>query len=215
MPHVRPLASRRLRPAVAALAAAAALLAHAPTAGAQPATPAPPPLPPFRNSVATNILGIPFGLFSFEYERALTLPGLTFGVGGSHYTGDIDDDDDEFEVSGEDRNTWAEAKLHYYPSERAFRGFAIGLTAGVHSARGIACQDGVFDGCGRLPQVRRTQTGATIGVLANYDRIIGSRERFRVGLGVGAKRVLRNVRESRDVLEQVYPDGRFVVGFTF
>lgn len=202
-----PFARRR----AAAAALAAALLAPASSLEAQGGAPPPPPLPTHRNSLATNILGIPFGLFSLEYERATAVPGLTVGLGGSHFTGDIEDDDG----SGDDRNSWVSGKLHYYPSERAFRGFSIGLTAGVHSARGDACDfSDVFGNCAGPRAERRSQTGATLGVLANYDRIIGSRERFRLGIGVGAKRILRDVRD-RDVLDQVYPDGRFVVGLTF
>ena len=200
---------------VGAAFVACTLLAHAPALGAQEAarpTPAQPAPPPQRNSIAGNLLGIPFGLFSLEYERALTVPGLTVGLGGSHFAGDLEDDDD---TGGSDRNSWLAGKLHYYPSERAFRGFSVGLTAGVHSTRGDACDfDDVFGGCRGARAERRTQTGATLGVLVNYDRIVGSRERVRVGLGLGAKRVLRDVRD-RDVLQQVYPDGRFVVGFTF
>jgi hypothetical protein len=196
----------------ASSAYAAALLAIVPAAGAQQA---PPPQPVQRNALATSILGIPFGFFSLEYERATPLPGLTFGVGGSHFSGDLDDDDDSGDEADDDRNTWVQGKLLYYPSERAFRGFSVGLSAGFHAATGRACaRTDAFGNCVTLPTERRTETSPTVGVLANYDRIIGSRERFRVGLGVGARRVVRDVRR-RDVLEQVYPDGRFVVGLTF
>lgn len=206
-----PMSLPRPRTALVACAAGVALALPAAALGAQEA---PPPPPAQRNAIATNFIGIPFGLFSLEYERATAFPGLTVGVGGSYYSGDLDDDDDP--ADGDDgRESWAEAKVMYYPGERVFRGFAIGITGGVHSSRGYTCEGrGPLGGC-ISPARLRTQAGPTLGVLVNYDWLIGRQDRFRVGLGVGAKRVLRQVSESRDVLEQIYPDGRFVIGFTF
>ncbi|MGZ8493081.1 MAG: hypothetical protein ACXWZS_12845 [Gemmatirosa sp.] len=154
---------------------------------------------PWRQAIAVNALALPFGLFSAEYEVALATPGFTLGLGGSWLT------------TGDERESWVEGKALYYPGERVFRGFSVGLTAGVHSARndnGVICDFG----CVRTP--RRTQTAPTAGVLVNYDWLLGRQQRFRVGLGVGAKRVLRDV-ESEDPLMQVYPDGRFVIGVAF
>jgi hypothetical protein len=180
-------------------AAGACVLAAAAPLVAQ--TPAPPvDIGPWRQAIGVNALALPFGLFSAEYEAALASPGFTVGLGGSWLT------------TGDDRNSWLEAKALFYPGERPFRGFSVGLTAGVHSARndnGAVCG---INGCSNLP--RRTQTAPTAGVLVNYDWLLGRQEKFRVGLGVGAKRVLRDV-ESGDPLEQVYPDGRFIIGVVF
>jgi hypothetical protein len=149
-------------------------------------------------SVAINPLAIPFGVFSAEYEVALPTPGFTFGVGGTYFS----DDDD--------RDSWVEAKALYYPNERTFRSFSVGLTAGVHSARRNtgSCD---FLGCSAEP---RSQTAPTLGVLVSYDWLLGRQERFRVGLGAGAKRILKDVG-GNDPLEQVWPDGRFVIGFVW
>jgi hypothetical protein len=204
MPLSRPLYTLAVGAAAALAAPAAALRAQA----------APPPPPAQRNAIATNFIGIPFGLFSFEYERASSFPGLSVGIGGSHFTGDLDDGDGEFD-SDDDRESWAEVKVMYYPGERAFRGFAVGITGGVHAARGYSCDaSGPFGGCVVAGAVR-TQSSPTLGVLVNYDWLIGRQDRFRVGTGVGAKRVLKDVNANRDVLSQVYPDGRFIIGFTF
>jgi hypothetical protein len=48
----------------------------------------------------------------------------------------------------------------------------------------------------------------------SYDWLLGRQEKFRVGIGAGAKRVLRDVNDGSP-LEQVYPDGRFVIGVAF
>ena len=178
-------------------ALAIAALALAGRAGAQSG---PPPIQPFTQSIAVNPLAIPFGLFSAEYEAALPTPGFTIGIGGSYY------------ADNGDRDSWVEAKALYYPNENAFRGFSVGLTAGVHSARNVPGCGGLFDDCGT--NARRTQSAPTLGVLASYDWLLGRAQRFRVGLGVGAKRVLKDVNNT-DPLEQVYPDGRFVIGVVF
>jgi hypothetical protein len=182
--------------AVGALAAVAAPLA-APVAAQTPAPAV--DIGPWRQSVGVNALALPFGLFSAEYEAALASPGFTIGLGGSWLT------------TGDDRNAWVEGKALFYPGERPFRGFSVGLTAGVHSARNdnaLICDFGCSN------RQRTTQTAPTAGVLVSYDWLLGRQEKFRVGLGVGAKRVLRDV-DSNDPLAQVYPDGRFIIGVVF
>jgi hypothetical protein len=201
MPLPRPL---RLRTALAAAVLAAATLAGR----LEAQTPVPPvDLGPWRQAFAVNALAIPFGLFSAEYEAALASPGFTIGVGGSWVT------------SGDDRHAWVEGKALYYPGERPFRGFSVGLTAGIHSARnrGDCENDTLFEGCAIPDEQRpfRTETAPTLGVIVNYDWLIGRQERFRIGLGGGAKRTLRDVGRTSGVLEQVYPDGRFVLGVAF
>lgn len=178
---------------------AAALALTAAAADAQPAAPAAPPVLPFQQSIAINPLAIPFGLFSAEYEVALATPGFAFGVGGSYVSQD------------HDRDSWVEAKGLYYPNEVTFRGFSIGVTAGVHSSSRHVVRD-----CFNAPctETRRSQTAPTLGVLASYDWLLGRAERFRVGVGAGAKRILKDVGGS-DPLEQVWPDGRFVIGVIF
>lgn len=187
------------RPLAALVAAATAATLAASPAAAQ-VVPAPADPGPWRQAVAVNALGLPFGLFSAEYEAALPSPGFTIGLGGSWFAWEGD------------RDAWVEAKALYYPGERAFRGFSVGLTAGVHSARN---NDGIgfctFEGCS---STRRTQTAPTTGVIVNYDWLLGRQQRFRVGVGAGAKRVLRDV-SGPDPLAQVYPDGRFVLGVAF
>lgn len=176
----------------------AALVATAVTARAQSAPPQPSTLLP-QSSIAVNPLAIPLGVFSAEYEGALPTPGFTMGIGGTYYK------------DGHDKDAWLEVKGMYYPNETPFRGFSIGLSAGIQSAtrNQTTCTPG-FTGCTTSP---RTQSAPTLGVLASYDWLLGRQERFRVGLGAGAKRVLKDV--SGHPLEQVYPDGRFVIGVVF
>ena len=99
---------------------------------------------------------------------------------------------------------WISGKLLYYPNEDVLRGFSVGLTAGAHSAEGEEFSS----------QPGERQTAPTLGVIANYDWLLGRAQRFRVGIGAGAKRVLKDV-DAADPLLQVYPDARFVVGIAF
>ena len=196
--------TRSRRSTTRSLAVLAAAVVGLPfLSAAQPAAPAPAPLLP-QQSVAVNPLAIPFGLFSGEYEAALPTPGFTLGIGGSYY------------ADNGDRDSWIEAKALYYPSETPFRGFSVGLSAGIQSARNSPNCGGFLDSCSnsQAAATRRSQTAPTLGVIVSYDWLIGRQERFRIGLGAGAKRVLKDVG-SNDPLEQVYPDGRFVIGLVF
>lgn len=177
-----------------------ALLAVLPvTAAAQaPATPQ-----RYTQIVSVNPFLLPFGWFSGEYERAPN-PAYTVGVGAAYVSGGAFEDADDDDA----RDVWAEAKARYFPNERAPRGFSVGLTAGVHSARGT---DGSAFG-GRVSGPS-TDTAPTVGVIADYDWLLGRRQRFAVGVGLGFKRVLTDVSDSP--LLQVYPDGRVQIGLAF
>lgn len=185
-------------PSAATAAAVAFLAVAAPAAAQAPSRPASTtPSDAYVQAISANIVAFPFGLFSAEYEHALVWPGFSFGVGGSWMSeGGLGDN------GTHDR--WASAKLLYYPNENVLKGFSIGLTAGVHTAEGEEFSS--------MPGDR--QTGPTLGVIANYDWLLGRAERFRVGFGAGAKRVLKDVGQD-DPLLQVYPDARFVMGIAF
>lgn len=149
---------------------------------------------PFYQTIAFNPIGLPFGLFSADYERALS-PGITLGIGGS-YVDFIDSDRSD---------AWFDAKALYYPGEEALQGFAVGMTAGYHRS---ADKEDFFGG------TRRRDGGATVGVVVDYNWLLGRRQRFLVGLGIGAKRVLKNVSDE-SALNEVIPSGRFSIGLAF
>ena len=176
------------------LALAAALIAGASTqalAQTAPLTPG----QPYHQTIAINALGLPFGLFSADFERAVS-PGITLGIGGTH----VNWGDDE-------RDSWVDAKALYYPGEEALKGFAVGMTLGY-----VSSQDrGPWFGDSN---VKRKDSGATLGVVTDYNWLLGKRQRFLVGLGIGAKRVLKNV-DNDSALEQVLLGGRFSIGLAF
>jgi hypothetical protein len=157
---------------------------------------------PYAQTISINPLGLPFGIFSAEYERVVS-GGLTVGVGGTYASGFYEDDDEE-----DARDAWVEGKLLYYPNETPLRGFSVGLTLGYHNARNDGSS--LFGPGGTV----RSEGAPTVGVLLDYNWLIGPRKRFLIGTGIGARRVLKNV-DSNSPLSQVYPDGRLQIGIAY
>jgi hypothetical protein len=164
---------------------------------------------PYNLTVSINPIALPFGWFSAEFEQAVG-PGVTFGVGASYLASAFDENDDS-------RDAWVQGKLKYYPGEIALRGFSVGLTAGYHSARRNDYYYSCCDVNGNPlseSRVDQSEGAPTIGVVLDYNWLIGRSKRFLVGTGIGARRVLTNV-DYDSPLAQVYPDGRLQLGFAF
>jgi hypothetical protein len=180
------------------LVAAVALLALAPGVRAQDAAPR---VHAQRLSVAA--LGIPFALVSGEYERAAT-PELSLGAAAGFFADDEEDGGDQ---------SWLDAKVRYYPSGRAPRGFAIGALVGIARAQPTDCVSDDFTGA--CVYDGASATGAAVGVFLDYGWLLGRSNRFYVGTGIGAKRVLG--LDGRDGYE--YPEilsaSRLQIGYTF
>lgn len=191
-----PTATPRTRPvAAAALAAALAFAAPAARGQVQP-VPAPPPAQlPWIQAVSVNPVGIPFGVFSAEYEVALAATGVTAGVGGTVTA-------NSFAFDRDDR--WISGRVMYYPGEVALRGFAVGVTLGAHRAEREEDET----------DQRARDAGATLGILGTYNYLVGRQQRLVLGAGLGFRRVLKTVRDDSP-LRQAYPDGRVVLGFAF
>lgn len=171
------------------LLAAAVLFAAARAAGAQGSGTLIPIR--YRSYVAINPLGIPFDIGSIEVESAVA-PGITTG-GVASYT-DLDDS----------RFLSFDFKVRYYPGEVVLRGFSLGLSAGVLRYSSVP------------DTVRQRLTAPALGVLADYNWMLGAERRFLVGTGLGAKRILAT-HEDRDRvgIDQAYVTVRFVVGLAF
>jgi hypothetical protein len=194
---------------------ATTLLAASP-AMAQRAEPA--GIPAYRSLVGFNPLGIPFDVASVEFET-LVDQGITFGVAGSYVMWDDDDG------GSANRFTSVDLKGRYYPGEVALRDFSVGLSLGLtnYSERVYdynacnptptnpnPCPNGI------APSRRESLVTPTIGVLVDYNFMLGAERRFVVGTGIGAKRLLKH---SRDVEgfdpPRAYPFGRFAIGLAF
>ena len=183
------ICSRRLLPA-----ALFALAAGRAAAQARPA-PAPPQLP-WLQTVAVNPVGIPFGVFSAEYEVALAAPGVTAALGGTATVNSFVSDRDD---------RWLSARVMYYPGEVSLKGFAVGVSLGAHRAEREDDDP---------PAVRAHDGGVTLGVLGTYNHLAGRQQRLMLGAGAGFRRVLKNIGDHSP-LRQAYPDGRLVLGLAF
>jgi hypothetical protein len=189
---------RPLRP----LSLAAALAASTTLALAAPARAQGSDLPPVH-VVSINPLGLLFSVFSIEYEGVIS---GTSTLGGSlSYLNADDDDFDDF------RHTSLDAKYRLYPLERAPAGPAIGLTVGLTRVRDA---DSRCAPEGEECDEERSGTAFTTGLELDWNWLLGSRQDFAVGAGVGAKRLHFLTDRPRGV-DRVVPTFRLMVGKTF
>jgi hypothetical protein len=150
---------------------------------------------PYRTYVAVNPLGIPFNIASAEIESAVA-SGITLG-GAASYTS-----------LRHDRYTTFDAKVRYYPSEIVLQGLSIGASVG-HSRFSTLVGSPSGD-------IRSGLDYNAIGLLVDYNALLGARRRFVLGTGVGAKRILGHDDDrARLGLSQPVVTVRFVVGLAF
>ena len=152
------------------------------------------PVPPNRTHVfAINPLGIPFEIVSIEVEQAIQ---GAFSVGGN------------FSYFSPDKYTRSsfEVKGHLYPDEEAPRAFGVALGLGVVNTREHVT----------VADVRTLvdKTSPSIAVYADYNWLLGRSQRFYVGTGLGAKRILGD-SDLFDDAPFVYGTARFLIGVAF
>ena len=158
---------------------------------------------PYRALIGINPLGIPFDIGALEIEGVM-LPGVSI-AGAVSYSA-LNDDDGNGE--GDPRFFSGDVKVRYYPAEVALKGFAVGLALGF--TRYSENRDA---GAGLE---RQTLTAPTISVLADYNFLLGARQRFVVGTGLGAKRLLASEEDrDRTGAPRAYPFVRFILGLAF
>jgi len=152
------------------------------------------PVPANRTHVfAINPLGIPFEIVSVEVEQAFQ---SAFSIAGNFsYFSPSDYTRSSFEVKG-----------RLYPNEEAPRSFAVGLGVGLVNTR-----EHVTD---NATETLRRKTSPSIGVYVDYNWLLGRSERFYVGTGLGAKRILGDSDEF-DKAPFVYGTARFLIGVAF
>lgn len=192
---------------ITSLAVAATLLA-VPCLGAQAVAPgagqAATPKPERRTVVTMNPFAIVALYLTGDIETKVA-PALTIGVGGS-VAGGSDSD-----AGGEDFNAYRalDAKLRYYPSERALYGFSVAATVGLVSGR-AEVYDGSFE-----PTLGERVTRATFGTDLSYQWLLGPKDRFATVLGFGFKRLLGNDQSTNALDFTFLPTARVNIGFAF
>jgi hypothetical protein len=148
------------------------------------------------NVFSIQPLNAMFTAYSAEYERKIGA-AATIGVGGTYFN--IGDGVDEVSFKSGD------VKLRYYPNGSALMGFSFGGTAGFTSVTGTD-----FNGA------EESVSGPTIGILLEYQWLLGVQKNFSVALGAGAKAVFvkDNTITSNDFTTR-YPTVRVSVGYAF
>ena len=135
-------------------------------------------------------------MYSAEYERK-TGGAVSVGVGGTYW--DVGEDDNLTYASGD-------VKLRYYPQGTALQGFSFGGSVGFSSISAT----NTFDG------TEESASGASIGILIEYQWLMGAKRNFALALGIGAKAVMVDEDEiSSDDFIARYPTARISVGFAF
>ena len=146
-----------------------------------------------RNAFAINPLGIPFEVVAIEFEAALH-DAFTLAGNFSYFS------PDEFTRSS------FEVKGRLYPNEQAPRAFSVGVGLGAVNTRENVFVDGA--------EVKQDETYPSIGVYVDYNWMLGKRNRFFVGTGVGAKRILGESDDFEDA-PFVYGTAKFLIGVAF
>ena len=157
---------------------------------------------PYVSSIAADPLGLPFDVFAVEFESAIA-NGITLGGLGSYTS---------FQGTSLSKTRYETLEFsgHYYPGEVVLRGLSLGLTASYTWFR----HDTTIVG---PPAADHTTLGApALGLNVNYNWMLGPLQRFLIGIGAGAKRVLASEEERKSVgVGRAYPTARFVLGLAF
>jgi hypothetical protein len=157
--------------------------------------------------ISINPFGIVFTVLNAEFERALS-SNVSLGVSTTWWDFDEDvDGTDEF--TDEFTYTSADAKLRYYPGN-VLHGFSVGALVGVTQVRGTN-----FDCSGvTCVEEEEKENAPSAGITLDYSWRLGARDKFYIGLGLGAKRIFID-EDDNDDFTVAYPFMRFNVGWAF
>ena len=135
-------------------------------------------------------------VYAGEAELAMSR-STTIGVGGTYWSPDVIDGDFNY-LSGD-------LKIRYYPEGHAFQGFSFGGSVGV--TRLTASDNSSSTGS--------SASGPSIGVMLDYNWLLGAEKSFYVGLGLGAKTLFISDKSVADEATLHYPTFRLSVGWGF
>jgi hypothetical protein len=148
-----------------------------------------------RNVISIQPLSAMFTVFSGEFERGLT-KAVSWGVGGTYFS--IGDTGDEASYTSGD------FKLRYYPQGAALNGFSLGGTVGYSN---------VSETVGAS---NSSQGAPAIGLLLEYQWLMGSKKSFSMAMGAGAKAVMLNEDDfTGNEVTARYPTARVSIGYAW
>ena len=135
-------------------------------------------------------------IYTGEVELAMSR-SATIGVGATQFGGG--------DIGGNFNYLSGDLKLRYYPDSRAFQGFSFGGSVGM--TRVSASSDNTQDS--------GSATAPSVGILLDYNWLLGSSKSFYVGIGAGAKALFLNSDEFQEDVTVRYPTARLSVGIAF
>jgi hypothetical protein len=133
-------------------------------------------------------------VYSGEAELAMSR-SATIGFGATYWSPDVIDADFNY-LSGD-------LKFRYYPEGRPFQGFSFGGSVGVTH---LSANDNSTSG---------SATGPSIGVMLDYNWLLGTEKAFYIGLGLGAKTLFISDKSVAETATLHYPTMRLSVGWAF
>jgi hypothetical protein len=147
--------------------------------------------------ISVQPLSAVFGVYSAEYERAAG-QAVTWGVGATYWG-------DSFTGGDHATYTSAEFKVRGYPAGVALTGFSIGGAVGFASVSGKDYSNGT----------RQSVGGPSIGVLLEYQWLMGTSKEWAFALGAGAKALIIADKSTTFSYTAKYPTARISVGYAF
>lgn len=170
--------------------AAAALMPFAAASAQQDAAP--------PNVISFQPLGaVLLTVYSAEYERQ-TGAAVTLGVGSTYWNVGEGAEDVTYKS--------ADLKLRYYPNGTALMGFSFGGSVGFTSVSATSSIDGTDE----------LANGPSLGVLIEYQWLMGAKRNFALALGIGAKALMvKEENISSGDFTARYPTTRVSVGYAF
>ncbi len=145
--------------------------------------------------ISIQPLSAVFGVFAGEYEHAAGR-AVTWGIGATYWGNSFGSDDATY--------TSAEFKLRAYPAGVALTGFSIGGAVGFASVQGKN-YNGSNESVG----------GPSIGVLLEYQWLMGTSKEWAFALGAGAKALIIDDKSTTFSYTAKYPTMRVSVGYAF
>lgn len=134
-------------------------------------------------------------VFAGEAEIAMSR-SATIGFGGTYWGPYITSNDFTY-VSGD-------VKVRYYPDAKPFEGFSFGASLGItHVSDDNQSSGGA------------SATGPALGVMLDYNWLLGETKRFSVAMGLGAKTLFISDKTLADNATVRYPTARLSVGWAF
>jgi hypothetical protein len=141
-------------------------------------------------------IGAMLEVYAGEAEIAMSR-SATIGFGGTYWGPYITDNDFTY-LSGD-------VKIRYYPDARPFQGFSFGASLGITHVS----DNNTTSGTGG------SATGPAVGVMIDYNWLLGASQRFYVGTGLGAKALFLSNKTLEESATVRYPTARLSVGWAF